>query len=56
MKKSQSYHFVFYRNCSSGIILLVVYVDDIVITGSNSKCKPLVSTYNLLVLKDGLER
>ena len=28
---------VFYRNSSLGIILLVVYVDDIVITGSDSK-------------------
>ena len=27
---------IFYRNSSSGVILLVVYVDDIVITGSNS--------------------
>ena len=37
MQKSKSDHFVFYRNSSLGIILLVVYVDDIVITGSNSK-------------------
>ena len=37
MQKSKSDHFVFYRNSNSGIILLVVYVDDIVITGSNSK-------------------
>ena len=33
MKNSKSDHIVFYRNSSSGIILLVVYVDDIVITG-----------------------
>ena len=38
MQKSKSDHFVFYRNSSSGIILLVVYVDDIVITGSDCKC------------------
>ena len=35
-QKSKSNNFVFYRNSSSGIILLVVYVDDIVITGSDS--------------------
>ena len=37
MQKSKSYHSVFYKNSSSGIILLVVYVDDIVITRSDSK-------------------
>ena len=37
MQKSKSDHSVFYRNSSLGIILLVVYVDDIVITGSDSK-------------------
>ena len=36
LQKSKSNHSVFYRNSSSGIILLVVYVDDIVITGSDS--------------------
>ena len=35
--KSKSDHSIFYRNSSSCIILLVVYVDEIVITGSNSK-------------------
>ena len=34
--KSKSDHSVFYRNFSSSIILLIVYVDDIVITGSDS--------------------
>ena len=33
MQKSRYDHSIFYRNSSSGIILLVVYVDDIVITG-----------------------
>ena len=37
MKKSKSDHFVFYRNSSSRIILLVMKVDDIVITRSDSK-------------------
>ena len=32
MQKSKSDHSVFYRNSQAGIILLVVYVDDIVIT------------------------
>ena len=36
LQKSKSDHFVFYRNSSLGIILLVMYVDDIVIIGSNS--------------------
>ena len=37
MQKSKLDRSVFYRNSSSGIILLVVYVDDIVITESDSK-------------------
>ena len=37
MQKSKSNHSVFYKNSSSGIILLVVYVNDIIITGSDSK-------------------
>ena len=37
MQKSKSYHYVFYKNFSSSISLLVVYVDDIVITGSDYK-------------------
>ena len=36
MYKSKSYHSVFYINFEAGIILLVVYVDDIVITGSDT--------------------
>ena len=37
MQKSKSDHYVFYKDSSYGIILLVVYVDDIVITRSDSK-------------------
>ena len=37
MQKSKSDHFVFYRNSSSEIIMLIVQVDDIVITRSDSK-------------------
>ena len=36
LQKSKSDHSVFYRNSSSGIVLLVMYVDDIVIAGSDS--------------------
>ena len=36
MRKSKSNDFVFYKNSSSGMNLLVVYVDDIVITRSDS--------------------
>ncbi|XP_022152743.1 uncharacterized protein LOC111020391 [Momordica charantia] len=36
MKKSKSNHSVFYKKSESGVILLVVYVDDIVITGNDS--------------------
>ena len=38
MQKSKSNHSVFYRNSNFGIILLVVYVDDIVFIKSDSKC------------------
>ena len=37
MQKSKSDHSVFYKNSSFGIILLIVYVDDIVIIESDSK-------------------
>ena len=37
MQKSKSNHSIFYKNSNYGIILLVVYVGDIVITRSYSK-------------------
>ena len=37
MQKSKSNHYVFYKNFSSGIILLEVYLDNIIITRSDSK-------------------
>ena len=37
MQKSKSDHSIFYKNSSYSIILLVVYVDDIVITVNDSK-------------------
>ena len=46
MKKSKSDHSVFYKNFSSGIILLLVYVDDIVITKSD--CKGILSLKSFL--------
>ena len=44
MQKSKSDHSVFYRNSSSGIILLVVYVDDIVM-GVTSKVYYLLNLF-----------
>ena len=38
MQKSKSDHFDFYINSEEGIILLVMYVDDNVITGSDMAC------------------
>ena len=35
LQKSKSDHSVFYKNSQVGIILLVVYVDDIVIIGND---------------------
>ena len=35
MNKSKVDHSVFYRQSANGIIFLVVYVDDIVITGND---------------------
>ena len=36
MQKSTSDHSVFYRRSDNDIVLLVVYVDDIVITGNDA--------------------
>ena len=36
MQKSKCDHLVFYKNSNTGLILLVVYMDDIDITGDDS--------------------
>ena len=36
LRKSKSDHSIFFRSTRDGVILLVVYVDDIVITGSDT--------------------
>ena len=38
LQKSKSDHFVLYKNSRVSIILLVMYVDDIVITGNDMAC------------------
>ena len=45
MQKSKFDHSVFYKNFSYGIILLVVFVDDIVITESDSKVYFLLNPF-----------
>ena len=37
MTRSQADHFVFFKKTKIGIVILVVYVDDIIITGSDKK-------------------
>ena len=47
MKKRKSDNYVFYRNSQAGIIFLVMYVDDIIITGNDmvgiSSLKPFLN-------------
>ena len=45
MQKSKTDHSVFYKNSSFCIILLVVYVDDIVITGMTPKVYDLKNLF-----------
>ena len=45
MQKSKSDHFVFYKNFCYGIILLVVYVDDIVSLGVTLKVYYLLNPF-----------
>ena len=52
MQKSKSDHSVFYRNSQAGIILLVVYVGDIIITGNDmAGISSLKSFFHAWVLK-----
>ena len=46
MQKSKSDHSIFYKDSSSGIILLVVYVDDIFITRSDYKGISSLKSFN----------
>ena len=45
MKRTNSDHSVFVRQCVKGMIILVVYVDDIVITGSDNEGIKLLKSY-----------
>ena len=45
MQKSKSDHYVFYRNSQAGIVLLVVYVDDIIITGNDMASISLLKSF-----------
>lgn len=45
MMKNKSDHSVFYKQSEAGIILLVVYVDDIVITGSDNTRIPSLKSF-----------
>ena len=53
MQKSKFDHSVFYMNSNSSIILLVVYVDDIVITKSDSKG---ISSLSLFFRANSIQR
>nr|XP_027062737.1 uncharacterized protein LOC113689106 [Coffea arabica] len=45
MQKSKSDHSIFYKQSETGIILLVVYVDDIVITGNDAASISSLKTF-----------
>ncbi|MCR2848026.1 hypothetical protein KN825_15855, partial [Weizmannia coagulans] len=54
LQKCKSDHFVFYRNSAAGIVLLIVYVDDIIIIGSDNMGVSSVKSflYNRFHTKD----
>ncbi|KAL4018605.1 hypothetical protein IC575_022205 [Cucumis melo] len=45
MQKSTYDHSVFYRRSNNGIVLLIVYVDDIVITGNDASGISYLKTF-----------
>jgi hypothetical protein len=55
MTRSQADHSVFFKKTRTGIVILVVYVDDIVITGSDKEgIQILINHLNLSFLTKDL--